>query len=51
MTAHVAKSEITLIQINLLGVMKSWAFHRLGFVIGSGTMTICEFGMISVHVR
>lgn len=49
-TAQIAIDEITFFQINLLGVIKSCTFHSLGFVIGSGTTTICEFGMMSDHV-
>lgn len=50
-TTHVALSDITLIQINLLGVTNNWAFHWDGSSGGHGTTTICEFGITWVHVR
>lgn len=42
---------MTLIQINLLGVTNSCAFHRVGSFGGQGTTTICEFGINCVQVR
>lgn len=50
-TMHVAPNEMTLIQINLLGVTNNCAFHWLGSSGGHGTTTIWEFGISCVHVR